>query len=150
MKMFFLFAAFVLAGLLTLFAGDEWPLLPTSGFVKGRVANEQDVVEKRAAFAAKAADGSYIGKPLKIQIPQYALCDRDGTTVKAIILQAEEAQGIEMVAFKAVGEAKFSIGLLRSCKLLGTKPPASDPPGSAAASVPASLPNSSASAPHSN
>jgi len=87
-----------LGWLLALFAtaavsADKWPPLPVQGFISGRPAQLDDVRAGSAVFVA-AVDSVVIGKPLSIQIPQYA--QLRATREPAFVVQAEEARGIKM------------------------------------------------------
>jgi hypothetical protein len=84
--------------LLVLFAtaavsAERWPPLPARGFISGRPAQLDDVRAGNAVFVA-AVDGTVIGKPLFIQIPQHALLRN--TREHVFVVQAEEARGIKM------------------------------------------------------
>lgn len=72
-------------------AVNEWPQLPTNGFVKGRVATEEDVSNGNAIFAAF---GTVTSDAMKVAIPQYAiLSSDDGETRRVIVVQAEIVHG---------------------------------------------------------
>ncbi|MFZ1989346.1 MAG: hypothetical protein WAW96_06185, partial [Alphaproteobacteria bacterium] len=77
-------------------AASAWPPLPRSGFISGRAATAEDVGAGNAVFVA-AVGGVVIGKPLTISIPQYVyFTDKQGNRIPAILVQAEEARGIQM------------------------------------------------------
>jgi hypothetical protein len=88
-------------------AADEpqWPALPRSGFIAGRPATLQDVADGNAVFST-GKDGKEVGIPLPIQIPQYAYWDDgQGHKVQVIVVQAELANGIEIIGLhKANGD----------------------------------------------
>lgn len=51
---------------------SSWPSLPTTGFIKGRPATEQDIDDGNAVFVASGPNGKVLGQPIDIDIPQYA------------------------------------------------------------------------------
>jgi hypothetical protein len=72
----------------------NWPPLPTTGFISGRPATDQDVTAGNAVFVLKAY-GSYFGKPMDVTIPQYAYFTKYGEKpVPVIVIQAEIGKGI--------------------------------------------------------
>jgi|GEM_PF-548535 hypothetical protein len=107
----------------------EWPELPTTGFVKGRAATEADVAAESAVFVARVGD-EIIGKPLKIDVPQYAIHTdvETGAKVAGLVIQAEAAQGQKLIGFLVLHDQSFLVGTLSEFKLLGTKKPTSPPP----------------------
>ena len=66
--------------------------------------------------------GLSVGKPLKIAIPQYAYYREGGKRTPAIVVQAEEAQGIKMVGAR-LADGKGVVDLLENFQLLGKVPP---------------------------
>jgi len=101
-----------------------WPPLPTSGFVSGRPATQQDVRDGNAVFVAEVG-GKVIGQPLPIDIPQYAL-HVDGDTqqrTRVIVVQAERAGGIEMVGFRNIATGGDGVGTRPEFELLGRSKP---------------------------
>lgn len=111
---------FLLTFSLSALAG-EWPPLPEEGFISGRAATSQDVMSKRAAFSAQN-EGEVIGKPLDIVIPQYAYHLTESGRIPVIIIQAEEAQGIKMLAARLPGGENI-IDHIDNFELLGTATP---------------------------
>ena len=103
-------------------ASAEWPSLPTTGFLSGRPATQQDVSDGNALFVAERA-GKIIGVPLTIDIPQYAVhVDREsGVRKRVILLQAERAEGIEMVGYRDLA-GEHGIATLAEFELLGKAP----------------------------
>ncbi len=98
-----------------------WPPLPATGFIKGRAATKQDVNSGDAAFFLES-NGKPEGRPLNIDIPQYALL-RDETTgadVPVIIVQAETNGVSDIVGCIAVGNHTLHIATLKEVSLLGT------------------------------
>ena len=107
-----------LGTLLALFAPSaqgavtEWPPLPKSGFVAGRLATEADLKRGDAVFLS-LIDGKPSGSPARIPIPQYAqLIEENGQRRPVVVVQAEigeqgtllgmrDANGNEYVATEA-------------------------------------------------
>ena len=87
----------------TLLAQDsEWPSLDTVKYVSGRIAKEADIASKTAIFVLKDKEGNYLGKPINIKLPQYAIYT-DGETkekFKVIVVQAESS--LEMNIYGAI------------------------------------------------
>jgi len=80
--------------------GSQWPTLPKTGFIAGRPATQQDVADGNAVFSAEK-DGVVIGKPLPVQIPQFALWDDGkGHRIPVIVVQAESANGFEIFGLR--------------------------------------------------
>jgi hypothetical protein len=62
-----------------------WPSLPTTGFISGRSATKDDLVNRKAVFVVDA------GKPVPIAIPQYAYwTDGKGRKISVIVVQVED------------------------------------------------------------
>lgn len=112
------------AGTVALADDINWPALPKTCFVSGRPANISDVNSGCAAFLIGGPEKS-VGRPLNVQIPQYALhVDRTtGRKTQVILMQAEEHSGIEAVGFKDVQTSKIGAALLSEMQLLGTTKP---------------------------
>jgi hypothetical protein len=100
-------------------AASDWPPLPSRGFVTGRAANQSDIVNGDAIFVAAVKD-VVIGKPLPIQIPQYALL-RD-TRERVIVVQAEEANGLRLVGIRHL-DGKEAVVTEPELEFLGTRKP---------------------------
>jgi hypothetical protein len=99
-----------------------WPALPTTGFISGRAATDQDVADGNAIFVLKAY-GVYFGKPIDIAIPQYAyLTKRGGKPVPVIVIQAEVGKGIKLFGVRGADGEK-SVARDYELQLLGTKSP---------------------------
>ncbi|MCA9212322.1 MAG: hypothetical protein KDB27_04595 [Planctomycetales bacterium] len=103
----------------------EWPELPTSGFLAGRVATEQDVSNGEAAFVAFGAVHS---DRLAIDVPQYAfLTSDDGSRVPVFVVQAELVQGVngdvETFGLRPIQGGDPIVGVAPNVTLLGTKNP---------------------------
>ena len=100
----------------------NWPPLPTTGFVSGRPATDEDVADGNAIFVLKAY-GTYFGKPMDIVIPQYAYLTKAGEKpVPVIVVQAEIGNGIKLFGVRGLDGDK-STAREFELKLLGTKPP---------------------------
>ncbi len=100
----------------------NWPPLPTTGFISGRPATDQDVTAGNAVFVLKAY-GSYFGKPMDVTIPQYAYFTKYGEKpVPVIVIQAEFGKGIKLFGVRGLDGDK-STARDYELKLLGTKPP---------------------------
>ena len=99
---------------------SAWPPLPTD-FVSGRPARPEDVAAGRAVFAGQTQPSGGI-RALQMEVPQYAYCEFNGTTFAGVIVQAENAQGMDIVGFRPYSREPF-ITLLRDCRLLGQTPP---------------------------
>ena len=105
-------------------SGVDWPDLADICVVKGRAANATDVQQHCAVFVAMS-EGKAVGKPLKIKLPQYAY-HRDaktGAKTPVVLVQAENALGINMAGFLVVGSNTMMVDALASLQLLGTKRP---------------------------
>ncbi len=108
------------------FAADAgWPDLPKTCFVKGRPSTAADVKAGCAVFVAATPEGKVIGKPLNVEIPQYAIVTdtETGKKTHVILIQAEEAKGIKLAGYKIAGTDAMVADLLDSLKLLGQKKP---------------------------
>lgn len=125
MKIRWLTAAFLslLSGA-ALAGGQAWPDLPRTCYVSGRAATVADVKAGCAVFVA-SSNGKLIGKPLNIEIPQYAIHvdKKTGKKTRVIVIQAETAQGLKLVGYKDVGSRKRVVDSLGSLRLLGSKRP---------------------------
>jgi hypothetical protein len=100
---------------------ERWPPLPEQKFVAGRAATRADVAAGRAVFAAETG-GVLVGKPLKVAIPQYAYYSEGGKRTPAIVVQAEEAQGLKPVGVR-LADGKGRHRPPKDIQLLGKKPP---------------------------
>mgnify|MGYP001292097093 CR=1 FL=1 len=116
-----------LATLLTLLtmsaaSAQDWPPLPTSGFMFGRAATDKDVADGNAVFVLEAY-GIHFGKPIDIVIPQYAyLTKRNEKPVPVIVVQAEVGKGIKVFGVRGLDGDKSTVRDYE-LQLLGTKPP---------------------------
>jgi hypothetical protein len=118
---------FIAGALLTLGAtsasaqGEAWPPLPKQGFISGRTATRADVAAGSAVFVPEIG-GISAGRPLAIVIPQYAYYKEASKKTPAIIIQAEEVQGMKMLGAK-LANGKNVVGLLENFELFGRTPP---------------------------
>lgn len=91
---------------------SEWPPLPKSGFIAGRLATEADLQRGDAVFLS-LIDGKPSGTPSSIRVPQFAhLIEDRGHRRPVVVVQAEigeqgtllgmrDANGNEYVATEA-------------------------------------------------
>jgi hypothetical protein len=101
---------------------QTWPALPSTGFISGRAATDQDVADGNAIFVLRAY-GIYFGKPLDTVIPQYAYLTKKGAKpVPVIVVQAEAGKGIKLFGVRGLDGDK-SVVRDYELQLLGTKPP---------------------------
>jgi hypothetical protein len=113
------FLALFAIGVATVAASSEWPPLPSKGFVTGRPAQKSDVANGDAVFVAAVKD-VVIGKPLPIEIPQYALLHENHERV--ILVQAEEANGMKLYGVRGL-DGKEAVVTETDLELLGTRMP---------------------------
>ncbi len=104
--------------------GRTWPALPQTGFIRGRAAGVADQEAGNAVFVAQVGD-QVVGQPIDIVIPQYAFHVDAKTSVRTpvIVLQAERAQGLEVVGYVIIATGDHAIGKLQELELLGLQPP---------------------------
>jgi len=99
-----------------------WPSLPSTGFIKGRVATKSDVDKRHAVFAY--VNGKNKSTPINdIQVPQYGLVKHHDSKklVPVIVLQAEVVQGTPMIGYLNLSTKKRAVTVRKSVKLLGNK-----------------------------
>lgn len=109
---------------ISLFAQETgWPDLSTFKSVSGRVANETDIASHSAVFVLKS-DGKYIGTPISITLPQYAIYTDAETNKKhqVVIVQAESAKGMNMYGAIDIHSGKGVVSLDTDFELLGKNP----------------------------
>ncbi len=94
----------------------EWPELPLSAFIAGRLATEADVFEGRAVFYE---DGSKAW-PLDIVIPQYGVLSRDdGAALRVVIVQAQQNErGSSIVGLRDAKGQEY-VADIREVRLVG-------------------------------
>lgn len=117
-------ALFLLTSSAALAERVAWPDLAKVCHVKGRAASEGDIKKGCAAFLLQS-NGRYVGRPIKLLIPQYAFHIEDGTGKRTpvVVIQAEEGQGLQAVGYRVVGSDELGVSLLTELQLLGTKRP---------------------------
>jgi hypothetical protein len=103
----------------------KWPSLPRTGFVAGRIANQQDVAAGNAAFASSGGITSEVSKTV---VPQYGLWIDDGDNpVPVIVIQAEiihsEKGDIEAYGLRSIDSGTLIFEVSENVKLLGTTIP---------------------------
>jgi hypothetical protein len=78
-------------------------------------------IDNGAAVFLLQSNGINIGKPLAIEIPQYAIHSDGETGVKSyvVIVQAEEANGQKIIGALNVETQEFMAGLLSEFEFLG-------------------------------
>lgn len=66
-----------------------WSLLPTSGFIKGRAAVEEELRAGDAVFVLRS-EGRLVGEAIPADIPQFAvqIDNETGTEVPCVLIQA--------------------------------------------------------------
>lgn len=101
-----------------------WPDLPKTCFVSGRPATSQDIDTGCAAFLINV-QGKPAGKPINVDVPQYALHvdEATGKETPVIIIQAEGNGATEVVGYQELGSDQLGAALLREVRLLGTQKP---------------------------
>jgi len=102
--------------------GDVWPELPTSGFIRGRAATKEDVTAGVAAFHLASKDDTPEGRPLPIEVPQYAFHHDESTGIDTpvIIIQAETNGDMSVIGYVEAKAAVIGVGTLPEFRLLGT------------------------------
>ncbi len=104
----------------------DWPDLSSFCYVKGRSATEEDINAGCAVFMLQSEDGQLNGRPMDIDIPQYAIHinEESGEETPGVIIQAEEAaHGPQAIGFVPLNSSEFQVGLLQEFRLLGTSKP---------------------------
>lgn len=98
----------------------QWPDLSTVKSVSGRAATVRDVEQGAAAFVLQS-DGVNVGQPIDMPIPQYALYTdaETGEVVRAVVVQAEHAMGIDMFGALDLENGGFIISIPSDFELLG-------------------------------
>ncbi len=101
-----------------------WPDLSTVKFVSNRLATEADIIQGAAVFMLQA-DDQPIGKPLSIDVPQYAVHTdgQSGEKSNVVIIQAEEANGQQILGALVISSNKLIAGLYEEFILLGNSKP---------------------------
>lgn len=124
---------FAIIGLLAILPaqtlGDEeelWPDLSQVKSTAGRAATEKDIKDGAAVFLLRS-DGEPIGKPINLQIPQYAIhTDKEtGKKSKVVVIQAEVAttNNVKTVGAFYIKNGKYLVALYDEFKFLGASRP---------------------------
>lgn len=100
-------------------AAEKWPALPAKGFVTGRPAQSSDVDDGNAVFVA-SKQGKAIGKPLTVDIPQYAILTE--SKLQVIVVQGEEVNGEKLFGVRDLAGGEYVVKA-EHIQLLGTKAP---------------------------
>lgn len=103
-------------------ASSAWPALPTSAFVAGRVANEDDLKQGHAVFLS-LVDGKPNGKPAQIQIPQYAYLVEEGGNRRPVVVVQAELVDAETILGMRDAEGKEYVATAPEVELLGKAHP---------------------------
>ncbi len=100
-----------------------WPPLPTTGYIKDRVARATDVTAGNAVFAACVG---VVGQPLHVAIPQYALWHDAATdSVKPVfVVEAEFFEGDSMFGLRQIPSGRDAMATSGDLELLGQARPA--------------------------
>ena len=102
----------------------DYPDLSKYGFITGRCATEQDVIEGRAAFLLQSGDTAQ-SSPLNIEIPQYAI-HIDPYSLEetpGVLIQAEQIDDQQLAGFIPFNSEVPITTSLSEFKLLGTAKP---------------------------
>jgi hypothetical protein len=100
-----------------------WPPLPKTGFISGRTASEKDIGDGNAAFVIRSKECGIVGRPIPIDIPQYAFhIDERGTRTPCILIQAE-TDGVKLLAAAQYFDGTSCVHMLWEFVLLGHIPP---------------------------
>jgi len=116
------FAGFVL--IVNLAYSDDlkfaWPPLPQSGFIRGRAATKAEFNSGVALFYLES-NGKPDGKPLRIEIPQYAFLHDENLRrpVPVIVIPAESHGASKVVGCKGIADGRDHIVTLHELTLLG-------------------------------
>jgi len=102
----------------------NWPDLPEDGYLTDRAATTEDVDAGIAVFALKI-DDEYVGKPVEMPIPQYAvrLDANTGEEEPVLAIQAETNGEITAIGYKRVIDGEFGVSLIDEFRFLGQYKP---------------------------
>ena len=97
-----------------------WPDLSEVKFVAKRSATEADINDGAAVFLLQS-EGENIGKPMSLEIPQYAIHkdSETGEKSKVVVIQAEEANGQQVIGALIIETNEFMAGLANEFEFLG-------------------------------
>ena len=102
----------------------EWPDLDNVKFISGRHAVEEDINSGAAVFLLQSENGEYLGSPIDIDIPQYALHkDESGAISKVVVIQAEQANEQKAIGAINIADGSYMVGLFNEFELLGIQKP---------------------------
>jgi hypothetical protein len=100
-------------------ASEQWPSLPSQGFINGRAGTTNDVGAGNAVFSMEGA-----GRPLSIAIPQYAYwTSGSGERVPVIVVQAEIAPNGDQIIGLRKRDGSEIVATRSEVTLLGTERP---------------------------
>ena len=103
-------------------ADTSWPTLPTSGFISGRLATEDDFKNGDALFLSPINDQPS-GVPASIHVPQYAFfIDDDGKRIPVVVVQAEKNERFTIVGMRDAHGQTY-VATEAEVILLGSKHP---------------------------
>ena len=126
MKLFHAVLITALLGVNTNLSSDEivWPDLPQSGFLVGRSATTEDLDNGTAVFTLKT-NGKYVGHPVNVEIPQYAIHtdEETGSRTPVVIVQVETNGEVTAVGYRDVRDWSDGIGLFHEFDFLGKNRP---------------------------
>ncbi len=101
-----------------------WPSLSDFDSVSGRAATQADFQAGRAVFLLQAEDVS-AGRPLDIEIPQYAyhVDEKAKERTAVVIIQAEELDDKRYAGAINIESGQLILGFLWEFELLGSRSP---------------------------
>ena len=101
-------------------AAAKLPPLPTTGFIKGRVAHKSDLAHHSAVFVLDGgADDMTISTPVQMTIPQYGYYSEGKVAV--FIVQAERMKGQTFIGARTFSGGTI-VGFLGDFELWGKRP----------------------------
>lgn len=106
-------------------SGIIWPNIKDIDVVLGRAASEEDVAAGLAVFVLKSDDGTIIGQPVNMVLPQYAYHINTETNERTpcVIVQAEEVNGQQFCGCVSVINGSLLVGLIGEFELHGRNIP---------------------------
>lgn len=101
----------------------NWPDLSSFEATVGRLATAEDTRANRAAFLLQV-DGERIGQPIDMPLPCFAWYrdEEHGISKRAVILQAEEADGRRYFGGWLIDDANQIVGFDSDFDILQDKP----------------------------
>lgn len=107
--------------ILSMAGEQEYPPLPTEGFVSGRIAVQEDVTNGDAAFAT-LPEQHVVRQAVPIPVPQYAIY-RGGDEHKLVfVIQVEKVNGKVTIGARPPEGGDVVIGTPQDFMLLGKTP----------------------------